>query len=360
MVQLFGRTWSKEELCRYAGNLAQIGGVTLGELADGNARGVRTATFETGTGFRFTVLIDRGMDIGPANYRGAAVSWQGNPGPVHPAYHDREGLGFLRTFHGGLLAGCGMTYMGAPCVDEGEALGLHGRLGHISATNIWADGGWRGDEYEMWVLGRMRETVVFGENITNTRRVWARLGESRVSIRDVVVNEGFAPVPHQMLYHCNFGFPMLAEGADLIAPSQGRVRPRDDEAAKGMDSYATYEAPINGYTEQVFYHDMQADDEGYVTVVLANRAFADGRGLGAYVKYRKNELPRFTQWKEVCAGTYVTGLEPCNAGVEGRAKDRSDGTLPFLQPGERREYMLEIGVLDGNKAIDKVVAQMPT
>ena len=36
----------------------------------------------------------------------------------------------------------------------------------------------------MWVQGRTRETVVFGENVRLTRRVWARLGESRLFIDD--------------------------------------------------------------------------------------------------------------------------------------------------------------------------------
>ena len=89
-----------------------------------------------------------------------------------------------------------------------------------------------------------------------------------------------------------------------------------------------------GYDEQVFYHDMQAGADGYVTVALVNRGYDGGRGLGVYVRYRQAELPRFTQWKMVGAGEYVTGLEPANCGVEGRAKDRAEGLLQFLAPGE--------------------------
>ena len=53
-------------------------------------------------------------------------------------------------------------------------------------------------------------------------------------------------------------------------------------------------------------------------------------------------------------------LEPANCLVEGRDKDRQRGLLQFLEPGESREYMLEIGVLDGNDAIDQAVAALPT
>ena len=351
MSQLYGKSWSRAELRAYAGNIDQLGGVRLGELSDGRARGLRVADFDTGGGLSFTVLLDRGMDIGAARYRGVPIAWQANPGLAAPAYYEQDGLGWLRTFHGGLMAGCGLTYAGAPCVDEGEPLGLHGRLGHLPAGNVWAEGAWRGAEYEMWVRGYMRQAVVFGENITLTRRIWSRLGERRLFVRDVVVNEGLQTTPHMMLYHCNFGFPLLAEGSELIAPSR-QVIPRDDVAAPDLEQHRVYEAPQPDYAERVFYHDMAAGDDGFVTLLLANRGFEDGKGLGIYLRYRQAELPRFIQWKNVCAGTYVTGLEPANCWVEGRDKDRERGMLQFLAPGEEREYRLEIGVLDGNAEID--------
>lgn len=357
MVQLFGRSWTQAELARHYGMVSQLGGVRLAELADGSGRGVRTATVETGSGLAFTVLLDRGMDIGETRYRGAALAWESCTGPASPYLHERDGLGWLRTFHGGLVATCGMTYAGAPCVDEGKPLGLHGRVDHLSAAHVWADGAWRGDEYEMWVRGRMRESAVFGENLTLTRRIAAQLGGSRIMIRDVVANEGFQTTPHMMLYHCNFGFPLLAEGAELLTPAK-HVAPRDEVAAAGLAMQAKYEAPIDGYKEQCFYHDMAADADGFVTALLINRAHNGGAGLGVYVKYRQAELPRFTQWKMVCAGTYVTGLEPANCLVEGRDKDRARGILQLLKPGEQREYVLEIGVLDGQAEVDAAAARM--
>jgi len=356
MVQLFGRSWTEQEIKEYVGSLSQIGGVRLSVLDDGNSRGVRVADFETGSGLSFTVLLDRGMDIGAAKYKGASLSWESTVGPAHPHRWEKGGLGWLRTFHGGLVAGCGLTSAGAPCVDEGEELGLHGRLNHLSASNVWADGGWRNDEHEMWVRGRMRETVIFGENITLTRRVSANMGESRLFIRDTVANEGLKTTPHMMLYHINFGFPLLAEGSELIGPSK-TVTARDGVASPGLDHHNIYEAPIVGYKEQCFYHDMAADAEGFVTVLLANRAYNNGEGLGVYIKYRQAELPRFTQWKNVMAGHYTTGFEPANCWVEGRDKDRARGILQFLEPGDERQYMVEIGVLANNAEIDEAAAK---
>ena len=182
------------------------------ELTEGRNNGVRVAEFQTGTGFCFDVLLDRGMDIGACKYQGTALAWEASPGASHPAYYEPQGLGWLRSFHGGLIATCGLTYAGAPTVDEGKELGLHGRISNTPASAVWVDGAWHGDEYEMWALGRMRETVVFGENLTLTRRISARLGQSSLTVRDRVVNEGCSTSPFMMLYHCNFGFLWSARG----------------------------------------------------------------------------------------------------------------------------------------------------
>jgi len=169
-----------------------------------------------------------------------------------------------------------------------------------------------------------------------------------------------------MLYHVNFGFPLLAEGTELIAPSKSVV-PRDEIAAPGLDTHARYEAPVDGYQEKVFYHDMVAGADGYVTVVLANRKYDIGQGLGIYLRYRQAELPRFIQWKNVCAGTYVTGLEPANCGVEGRDKDRERGILQHLQEegwdtsdfhGKSAQAIYELGELKAAEAVPYLLAHL--
>ncbi len=86
-------------------------------LADGPERGVRAADVRTGDGLNFTVLLDRGMDIGPAEYRGIPLAWISPTGPISPAFYDPRGIGWLRTFHGGLLTTCGLTQTGVPNVD---------------------------------------------------------------------------------------------------------------------------------------------------------------------------------------------------------------------------------------------------
>jgi hypothetical protein len=51
-------------------------------------------------------------------------------------------------------------------------------------------------------------------------------------------------------------------------------------------------------------------------------------------------------------GEYVVGLEPGNCLVLGRAEERKSGRLQFLEPGEIREYHLELGVLEGETSLN--------
>ncbi|MDH7568025.1 MAG: aldose 1-epimerase family protein [Armatimonadota bacterium] len=357
MANVDGIRYTREALLERVGCMEQLCGVRAAALADGRAAGVRVADFWTGTGLEFTVLVDRGLDIGAARWQGKSLCWRSAVGDAHPAYYEPEGLGWLRTFGGGLLTTCGLTAAGAPDTDAGEELGLHGRVSHLPAESVHLDGGWEGDEYRVWASGKVRQTRVFGENLLLTRKISTHLGANSLWIHDVVHNEGHEPAPHMMLYHINLGFPVVDEGAELVAPSR-RVTPRDPAAQAEGAEYHRFHAPRAGYQEKVYYHELTADERGWVPVALVNRRANKGAGLGVYVMYRQETLPHFVQWKMMGQGTYVVGVEPANCLVEGRAKERAEGRLQFLKPGEKREYQLEIGVLSCQEELDAFVERV--
>jgi len=364
MPRLFGRDYTKRELLQKVGDIRQIGCVALYELADGPERSVRCAEFRTGTGFTFSVALDRGMDIPLAEYGGRSLCWMSSTGITAPSYYEPEGRGWLRSFFGGLLTTCGLTYLGAPCIDEGLPLGLHGRVSNLPARCVHTGEAWVSapsggpparDDYLLWVEGRVRETSVFGENLELTRRITARLGETRLVLSDSVENLGFHRTPHMILYHFNLGFPLLDSSAELLTVSP-HVTPRDEAARLGLDAYPRFTEPIAGFQEQVFYHDLEADDQGYVTAALVNEKL--DQGLGLCIRYRKEQLPNLIEWKMMGQGLYVLGIEPANCLVEGRAKERERGTLQFLEPGERREYTLEIRLLTSQAEITELREQL--
>ena len=350
MARLFGKEYSREELLKRVGGMSQLGSVKAVELVDGNERGVRAAEVKTGAGLNFTVLLDRGLDISAAEYCGQSLCWRSSTGDTHPAFYEPEGLSWLRSFYGGLLTTCGLTYFGSPNVDQGQALGLHGRASNIPAKNVSMNGKWDGDEYTIWVQGDVQETAVFQENLILHRKIWARLGEKRLFIDDEVENAGFNTTEHMMLYHINGGFPVVDEGSRIVAPFL-KTEPRTEDAKAGLEKFFMFQGPTPGFRERVYYHDVATDVSGFVYSALINKGFDQGQGFGFYIKYKKAQLPVLIEWKMNGEGVYVVGMEPGTNTADGRALERKAGRLIFLEPGESRFYNLEIGVLAGEEEI---------
>lgn len=356
MAYIFGKNYTKQELLKRVGSISQIADARQVELRNGNEASVRAIEFYTGSGFNFTVLADRGLDISESSFCGQSLAWQSSVGDIAPQFYVSRGFGWLRSFPGGLVTTCGLANAGAPSVDQGEELPLHGQYSNIPAKNVCVDSEWQGDDYVMWVTGKIRETRVFGENIVMTRKISTKLGEKRFWIHDVVENEGFDTSPYMILYHINGGFPAVDENTELIAPTLS-ARPRDPDAEVEKELFWQMKAPTRGFKERCYYHDVVADSEGYVTSALVNR----NRQFGFYVRFAQANLPRFCQWKMNGQGTYVCGMEPANCLVEGRDKERARGDLKFIEPGQKFEYDLEIGVINSGdeiKALEEKVAEL--
>lgn len=357
MTQLFGKTWTKEEILAHVGDISTLGSIRLVELADGPGRGVRAADVRTGAGLHFTVLIDRGLDIGYAAFNEIPIAFQANAGVRSPYFYDQEGYGWQRNFHGGLLCLCGLSAAGHPSEDAFGKHGLHGRVSNTPAQFLSLGDNWTGDEYEFWISGRVRESWLFGFNLQMMRKITVRLGENRFYVDDTFENLGGEPAPLMLLYHCNFGFPLVAEGSELIVDDLS-VRPRDLQAEKGIATHNQFDAPQPGYAEQVFYHNARADKEGYVTAAIVNRWLNEGEGLAAYVRYRQAELPELIEWKQMGVVDYAAGVEPANCYPEGRAREAERGTLRVMAPGEVVRTKLEIGLLDRRDDIQELVNQI--
>lgn len=344
MPNLYGKSWDRATLQKYVGTMKQIGGATSCVLSEGPERGVRAIDVRTGSGFQFVILPDRGLDIHHAEFQGASLCWHSATGPIAPAMFEPQGLGWLRGFYGGMLVTCGLTYAGQPNKDQGKDLGLHGRASYSPAYDVGITEGWVGEEYRIEVKGKIREAVVFGEHIVLSRTIRTALGENRFWLIDEVENLGYDEQPHMLIYHVNAGFPALDETSELLSPSV-EAPPRDAEAEKDKDRYATFLPPTVGFKERCYFHTLRANPDGRVTVAVVNRRFGNGRGLGYALRYSLDQLPKFCEWKMMGAGTYVVGTEPGNVYPEPRETLRREGRLPTLKPSETNRYELEFQVL---------------
>lgn len=331
MSELFGTKFTKTELCKRIGDISQIAGAIPFEYTSGKAKGTSAIEIKNGSGLRLVVLPDRGMDIAYAEYKGIPYSYISKTGIVSPEHYDEKD--FLRSFHAGLLTTCGLTYMGAPCVDEGAELGAHGRISNSPAFDISIDQKWIENDYVICVSGKVRESTVFGENLLLTRTITVKMESNNINIHDTVENEGFDPTPFMLLYHINFGFPLLSENTSLETNCKN-CQPRDEEAKKGLDKCCEFSEPIPRFKEQVFYRD--SVENSYA--VLKNNKL----GISAKVSFSGYQLPYLIEWKQVGEQDYVVGLEPATYPPEGRAVARKQNELEFLNPQEIRNFDINI------------------
>lgn len=357
MVALNGRTYTRREIAERSGMLSQFAGVRLMELSDGVERGIRMLEFRTGSGLRFTALIDRALDIADCEFKGQAIGWNSPAGFRHPGLHEYEGEGGLawaRSFSG-LLVTCGLdhilfmnevpadsyVYSPKPTVSHS----LHGRIGTIPARLTGYGEEWRGDECVLWAEGIVQQSAVFGEDLHLIRRIEADVGGNEIRITDRVVNHGFYKTPHMYCYHINIGHPVLDAGSRYLAPINDVVwaAHAGDAYRKQGVGYRTLSAPKLDFHEQVWQHELETDAEDKQFVALVN----DRIGLGFEVVTDKAQFPCLYEWQNLQAGQYALGIEPSTNHVLGNSAARERGEMIWLQHGEEKRYDSVFRILDG-------------
>ena len=357
MVELYGKSLSRRQVAERSGMLSQFAGVRLMTLGDGVERGIRMLEFRTGSGLRFTALVDRALDIADCEYKGQAIGWHSPSGFRNPALHEYEGEGGLawaRSFSG-LLVTCGLDHiLGRENVPAGNynypgkstvVHSLHGRVGTIPARLTGYGERWEGDRCVLWAEGIVQQSAVFAEDLHLIRRIEADVGGNEIRLCDRVVNRGFNRTPHMYFYHVNVSHPLLDEGARYVAPIRdvvwaGHAGERYEAQKVG---YRTAPAPRMGFSEQVWQHEMGAGANGEVPVAVIN----DRLGLGFEVVTRKDQLPCAYQWQNFQAGQYALGIEPSTHHVLGDLAARERGEMIWLEHAEGRSYDAVFRVLDG-------------
>lgn len=331
----------RKEVQKYTGNQLQMGGSRHYILSEGWGRNLRGIDINSGEGLQYTILPDRGMDISLASYKGKNLVYLTCNGETHPAFFEPENLGWLHTFTGGLLTTCGLTYLGSPVTDGGEQLGLHGRYSTIPSKQVSDCSGWIGDDYFIKIRGVAEEGHMFGNKLRLEREITTIQGQNKITIADKITNFGSKPSPYTILYHMNFGYPLLDENAELIIDPVKSV-PRDESAASGIKEFKKFCKPIADFREQVFDHVMRSDKEGNAIATLQNAKL----GIALSIKFQTAQLPYMVQWKMMGQGEYVLGLEPCNIPGKNRKILKEEGILPVLKPEESITNILEVELFE--------------
>lgn len=365
MPQLFGQRISKEEVLKRVGHLWQLGGVQLQECCSGPARGVQHLEFRTGTGLIFKVAVDRGMDVGYCEFRGRSLAWI--PPTQLPApwfFGEQANFGWLRNALGGLINTCGLVHIGNPAsvkVDhfnfparDVEHIGVHDRIALSPARLLQYGERWDGDDCWLGALGEISQAQPFGENLRLTRRYEAKLGESKFRITDTVENLGYYPTQHMLLYHINFGYPFVQENAEIVIPIRDGKTPKVlvGDVENASQDWHKVIPPTKDWQLQVFKHAMASAKNGKTTVGILQTNPDGDYCEGAFLNYNVNQLPVFIQTRMMGEGFYSIILEPATNGMDAEGIEAA-GDRVWLQPGEVRNYALEIGILEDRLACEE-------
>ncbi len=377
-MRIHENDYSKSELMRRIGSLAQVGGVQLFSYEEGHARGLQGIEFRTGTGFRFTVMPGRGFDVGPADYQGAGLCWLPPKGLAGPWYYegDLDPTAWLRVGLGGLFNTAGLVSIGTPEeIDTSQfdftqrmtaRYGTHDRIALTPASHFTFGEEWGGDRCLLWAEGLVRQDIAYGENLSLLRRYESELGGSSFRMVDVVTNDGWFPTYHQQLYHMNAGFPIVDDGSEVLAstlrePDTMNFSTEEQTAAEGAVSlWRTATAPRPGFTHEGYVVEMRPDEKGWVSVAIVNRRLRpELGGLGVYLRYDATALPVYIGWRMMREGLYALGMEPATNPF-GNPKDLVEQGFPLImQPGDRRRYEIEYGILVGADAIESFESALP-
>lgn len=327
-------------------------------LRGGKQEGVELIVVDNGS-LQITVVPTRGMGLLSVTSGAVRLGWDSPVKEVvHPRHvnlQSRGGLGWLEGFNE-FMCRCGLESNGHPGTDKfvnnvgDEAtmeLTLHGKIANIPASEVEVVIDPQ-PPHRIRVRGRVDERMFYGPKLELWTEVSTDPGSLAFRVSDTVTNRGAAEQEFQMLYHANFGGPILEEGATFVGAVE-RVVPFNAHAAKGRDQYATYAGPTPGFVEQVYCLYPLADAEGRTLAMLRNK-----RGDRAVsVAFSPKELPYLTLWKNTNAigEGYVTGIEPGTNFPYNRRIEREHGRVPKLAAGASRSFTVDFAVHVGEEAV---------
>jgi hypothetical protein len=323
------------------GGPAQGYSVTKRTLHGGKREGVDVIEVHNGL-LRFVVVPTRGMGIWRATCADVQLGWQSPVnGPVHPAFvplWESSGMGWLEGFDE-LLVRCGLESNGAPEFLPNGALRypLHGKVANTPAhkVEVTIDG----DSGEIAICGVVDEARLFGNKLRMTTTIRTQVGSPAMTVTDEITNISAEPGELELVYHVNFGLPLLTPGAKVVLPVK-KVAPHSATAAANLPDWNVYGPETPGLGEAAFFAELLGDGDGRTQVLLRSAAGSQGVSL----IFNNHQLPYFTLWKnrQAAVDGYVTGLEPAINFPNRKSFEREQGRVAILAPGELRRFEVTI------------------
>lgn len=344
MLKYFGKEYGYKTLVDYTGDFSQLAGIKRYAFTCGKSKGVEAVDIRTGSGLGYTVLLDRALDIAWAEYKSIPLAYMSPAGIVSPPYYNPEGNEWLRSFGGGLMTTCGLSNVGAASEWDGMKYGQHGQLSNLPGEQILIEEGFDGSEYVISVKGHVKQVKPFLEDMRLHRTIRSVAGKDKITIADTIENKGISRQPFMLLYHFNFGFPLVNEHSEIFVPDSNCFGINEE---KDLNQF---KKPNDPFEEQVFFLETNPNQDGTACFMLINdRKNPD---LALKITYSYHPLNKLMVWKYLNAGNYVLCIEPANCCCKGIAYEHERGSLKYLDPLEKREIIVEMEVLVGTDEIN--------
>ena len=214
---------------------------------------------------------------------------------------------------------------------------LHGRIANLPAHRLVIEADT--DANELRVCGVVDECRFHFHKLRLTSTLITRPGEPGVRIVDEVTNLSGNPGQMELLYHVNFGPPLVEPGAKICAAVK-QMMPPTLRAVPGLTQWDVYGEPTAGTAEEAYFFELLGDPTGSTRTLL--RSAAGDRGVS--LRFDVEQLPCFTLWKNAPAREdgFVTGLEPGVNFPNPRSFEERQGRVRDLVPGETARFELAI------------------
>ncbi|MBI1311232.1 DUF4432 family protein [bacterium] len=320
-------------------------------LHGGKQEGVELLIVDNGA-MTITLVLTRGMNILEVVASDIRLGWNSPVKEVvHPQFinlESRGGLGWLEGFNEWMVR-CGLEFAGHPGMDKfttntGDTaemmLTLHGKIGNIPASKVEIVVE-EHPPFRLKIRGQVAERMFYGPKLRLDSELVLWPDSTTFQIRDAVTNDGAFPQEFQLIYHGNYGAPLLGGGSRIHAAAK-QIAPMNAHAAKSIDRWSTYAPPTKGFIEEVYLFEPLADLNGHSLVLLTNPQGT----VATSVAWSTKELPYLTLWKNTAdeRDGYVTGIEPATGYPYNRSVERRSGRLQKLLPQETRTFTLQFGI----------------
>ena len=291
-------------------NFQQVASIRRYTLTEGREKGLDVLDCDNGK-IRFLLNVSKACDIMQLYHEGQNMSFISKNG-----FQKRE-ISFLNRFEGGMLYTCGLDSIGGR-----DGYELHGTFHNIPAEIIRAECNENGIVVEVVI----RDTALFGKNLVMKRKITTAVFGDSVVLEDTLVNEGYKTEEYCLLYHINVGYPMLDNGAKVVADVESYT-PRTAWAKQNETTMYAMSDAVPNQEEACYFLKLSKPE-----IALVNEKI----GKKFTVSYSGDTLTHFVEWKSMASGDYALGLEPCTTELDDRFAYKT------IEVGEEIKFFVKI------------------